>query len=160
MSPRALFGHKVHWLKSLDYNRYAESIPDAAAAFAPAPPSIVTVAWTDDANAQLAATPSQHLDFRVLAEQVLQQDPRPTWQQRTQKQPDKIFFLHLADMRVSWRHDVDPANSNATITVLGCEPLVGDDIPSLFVDRPQARRADLVEDNDAGALAKNKEQPE
>mmetsp|Transcript_35390 Transcript_35390/g.92580 ORF Transcript_35390/g.92580 Transcript_35390/m.92580 type:complete len:302 (-) Transcript_35390:1968-2873(-) len=138
------------------YVPYAESVPDAAAAFAPAPPPTLTVGWTAEAEAQLAAAPSRHPAFKELAEQVLRQDPRPTWQQRTRKQPDKVFCLHLADVRVSWRHHAAEAEAqpalvaladddaggvpavrrSGRIEILRCEPLALEDIPSLFADVP------------------------
>jgi hypothetical protein len=148
--------------------RYAEAIPGAAAAFAPVPPPTLAVTWSAEAEAQLAAAPSRHAAFRELAEQVLRQDPRPTWQQRTQKQPDKVFCLHLADIRVTWRHDPTPpaeADSpvatreapppSGTIVILACEPLTGDNIPSLFADgeHPRALSASLAKESSVGIVA-------
>ena len=59
------------------YLPYADAIPDARAGFAAAPPAVLPVEFTAEADAQLAAIGSTHPEIKALAVQVLQQDPRP-----------------------------------------------------------------------------------
>lgn len=60
------------------YVPYVDSIPNAAAGFAPAAPSLLPVQWRDAALKQ-ASRLGMSADLCALVEEVLAQDPRPAY---------------------------------------------------------------------------------
>lgn len=86
------------------YIPYADSLPDAQAGFAQqAPTSQLVVHWTETARLQANSLEPRYPNLPTLATQVLQQDPRPAYQQ----DPERVYGLRLWDLNLRWqvRHD-------------------------------------------------------
>lgn len=116
------------------YLPYTEAISDATAGFAPEPPRTVGVKFTPDAEQQLADLRSKHPQIRELADQVLSQDPRPTFRKRRTDldDADKEFCQYLCDVKFRWKHS-ETSDGKEWITVLECSKLSRADTASLFL---------------------------
>lgn len=88
------------------YLPYAESLPDAAAGYAETKPDApLNVVWLQQAQQQLQQlTPKLtdwcQLDLEQLIEQVLQQDPRPAYQQ--EQLSERMYGVNLAGLEVKF----------------------------------------------------------
>lgn len=85
------------------YIPYADSVPDARAGFAPqAPDKRLPVNFSDTARQQLKKFSTKYPNLPDLIEQVLQQDPRPAYQDRS---PDsgRVFGMQLYDLEIKWQ---------------------------------------------------------
>ncbi|HEY6528209.1 MAG TPA: tRNA (N6-threonylcarbamoyladenosine(37)-N6)-methyltransferase TrmO [Cellvibrionaceae bacterium] len=89
------------------YLPYADAIPDAHNDWASGAPELVAVQFSANADAQLNELELQYPGLRVLAEQVLAQDPRPSYQDYN---TERVYVLRLWDLDVRWRFLVDPIN--------------------------------------------------
>lgn len=87
------------------YVPYVDCVTDAHNRFAAQPPAAIKV----DIPADLAAICSDYqqktsIDLAGLITQVLQQDPRPQYQQ---PEPDRVYGMKLLDLDVRWRYQTD-----------------------------------------------------
>lgn len=82
------------------YLPYADSIPAARADFAATAPALLTVEWSEQAQADAAALAISS-DLRALINEVLAQDPRPAY--RAAQQDEKEYGVWLADVNVRFR---------------------------------------------------------
>lgn len=103
------------------YVPYVDVVPDAYNHLAPAPPSPIAVHLPTDILAQCAAYQQRTgTDLAELIRQVLQQDPRPSYQQ---PEPDRIYGMKLLEFDLRWRY-AQPAKELAgtyCIHVIECE---------------------------------------
>jgi hypothetical protein len=93
------------------YIPYADSIPDAAGAFASTPPAPVNqVRFTETTELALQKLESTERPvLRQLICETLAYNPRPAYQT---PQPDRIFGTRLFDLEVRWKQ------SENTVTVV------------------------------------------
>lgn len=82
------------------YIVYSDSIIDAQSGFAPEPPLLKGVKFSELAN-MFISTNETPIDFCNLITQILAQDPRPAYKQH--KHDDKIYSVHLYDFDVHWQ---------------------------------------------------------
>lgn len=84
------------------YLPYADHRPEAHNLFAPKPPSHIAVHFCATAKQQLhQSTEHQHEHLANLIIQVLQQDPRPSYQQ---PDPQRQYGMRLCDVDVRWHY--------------------------------------------------------
>ena len=82
------------------YLPWADSLPDAQAAWAPEAPKLLPVAFTPLARQQLTEQPeSQRLES--LISEVLAQDPRPAYQRAAS---DRVYGVRLAGLNVKFTY--------------------------------------------------------
>lgn len=85
------------------YIPYADNVPDARAGFAPqAPDKRLPVNFSETARQQLQALSADYPGLAVLIEQVLQQDPRPAYQDRV-PDSERVFGMQLYDLEIKWQ---------------------------------------------------------
>jgi tRNA-Thr(GGU) m(6)t(6)A37 methyltransferase TsaA len=85
------------------YLPYADSVADARAGYAPdAPPASLAVEFSDRASGQLARFSERYPELQQLIVQVLQQDPRPAYQEQSDDS-ERIFGMRLYDLEIKWR---------------------------------------------------------
>ena len=105
------------------YIPYSDSIPQAKAGFAPTAPKVLfDIQFTDKANQQCEQLESeqnrqQHaltIDLKKLIIQILQLDPRPSYQQQV---GDRVYAMHLYNFDLRWRYC-----ENGSILVLELSP--------------------------------------
>ncbi|MBW7470505.1 tRNA (N6-threonylcarbamoyladenosine(37)-N6)-methyltransferase TrmO [Marinobacter sp. M216] len=85
------------------YLPFADSIPDASLGWADAPPTErLAVTFLPEAERQLEAlSPEDYPDLRLLIEDVVSYDPRPSF--RRGREEDRIYGAHLYDLNVRFR---------------------------------------------------------
>ncbi|OBW90745.1 tRNA (adenine(37)-N6)-methyltransferase [Gallibacterium genomosp. 3] len=84
------------------YLAYADSEPLAQSSFAQTKPeATLQVIFTPAAKQQASILASQYPDLLELITEVLQQDPRPAYQQR--QISDRIYGMTLWDINIQWR---------------------------------------------------------
>lgn len=84
------------------YVPYADSLANARGGFAGSAPEMrLTVIFTAEAEAQLAARESEHPQLRELIIQVLGADPRPAY--RDDETTERIYGMRLFDFDLRWR---------------------------------------------------------
>lgn len=98
------------------YVPYVDSVLEAENAFAAAPPALIPV----DISATLMAQCVDYwqrtgTDLAGLITQVLQQDPRPQYQQ---PEPERIYGMKLLDLDVRWRYQLDENTHRIQLTEL------------------------------------------
>lgn len=81
------------------YVPYVDLVPEAINRFADAAPTLVAVSFCEAATRQCAA--HSHPQLTELIRQILQQDPRPQYQQ---PDPARIYGMKLLDVDVQWRY--------------------------------------------------------
>jgi tRNA-Thr(GGU) m(6)t(6)A37 methyltransferase TsaA len=96
------------------YLPYVDCVPTAVNHLAPTPPALLPVSFSSNAQAQLAAHADRNL--RELIQQVLQQDPRPSYQT---PEPERIYGMKLLDIDVRWRYQPLAAGWAIEVTELG-----------------------------------------
>lgn len=86
------------------YLPYADAIPEACAGFAQEAPSTpLAVRFSVLANEQCRRKQAQwNTDVRQLVEQVLRQDPRPSYQQGQEN--GRVYAMRLYDFNLRWRY--------------------------------------------------------
>ena len=89
--------------------------------WAAAPPALIRVHFSPEAQAQLAVLNDQYPNIAELATQVLSQDPRPSYQDYTSA---RIYVLRLWDLDIHWR--CLAAAAGFVIEVLFCRPVKAD----------------------------------
>ncbi len=98
------------------YVPYADCVLEAENTFAAAPPELITV----DISARLMAQCVEYwkrtgTDLAGLITQILQQDPRPQYQQ---PEPERIYGMKLLDLDVRWRYQLDGSQHRIQLTEL------------------------------------------
>lgn len=84
------------------YVPYVDRVAEAYNHLAPAPPSPIAVHLPADVLAQCAAYQQRTgVDLAELIRQVLQQDPRPPYQQ---PEPERIYGMKLLELDLRWRY--------------------------------------------------------
>jgi len=89
------------------YVPYVDCVPEATNLFADQPPPLLPVTFSNEAESNLVQLGQQNLslygNLRALLVEVLQQDPRPAYQQ-----PDagRIYGARLCDVNVRWRYKI------------------------------------------------------
>jgi tRNA (adenine37-N6)-methyltransferase len=87
------------------YVPYVDRVPAAINHFASAAPLLIAVEFSNECAAFCSDYRQKSLlDLQTLIIQVLQQDPRPPYQQ---PEPERIYGMKLLDVDVKWRY---PAN--------------------------------------------------
>lgn len=89
------------------YLPYADVLTDARNEWAGAAPELVAVQFSPGADAQLKELLTQYPGLRALTEQVLAQDPRPSYQDLDS---ERVYVLRLWDLDVRWRCVGGPAD--------------------------------------------------
>ncbi|MFZ7283811.1 tRNA (N6-threonylcarbamoyladenosine(37)-N6)-methyltransferase TrmO [Avibacterium avium] len=83
------------------YIAYADSEPNANSGFAQQPPEAkLQVIFSEQAQAQLTKCGAKYPNFQRFITEVLQQDPRPAYQQG--KTSDRIYGMKLYEFNVRW----------------------------------------------------------
>lgn len=86
------------------YLPYADAVAHASAGFAPEAPAVQqTVTFSERASGQCEQKQAQlNTPIRLLIEQILRQDPRPSYQQG---QPlGRVYAMHLYDFDLRWHY--------------------------------------------------------
>ncbi|MDU8923656.1 tRNA (N6-threonylcarbamoyladenosine(37)-N6)-methyltransferase TrmO [Pasteurellaceae bacterium LIM206] len=84
------------------YIAFADSEPTAQSAFAQEKPRVkLTVVFTDEAQSSLQKLENMTPHFARFVREVIEQDPRPAYQQG--KTTDRIYGIALHDVNVCWR---------------------------------------------------------
>lgn len=85
------------------YLAYADSIRDAQSAYAQTQPDTQPVYFSDVAIMQCQQLQARYTEVVLpkLIEQILQQDPRPAYQQAS----DRVYAMKLFDFDLHWRYD-------------------------------------------------------
>lgn len=84
------------------YVPYVDLVPEAANCFADKAPAWAKVEFTSECLAFCKDYRQQHdHDLEGLIRQILQQDPRPQYQQ---PEPDHIYGMKLLDLDIQWRY--------------------------------------------------------
>ncbi|MDN0084339.1 tRNA (N6-threonylcarbamoyladenosine(37)-N6)-methyltransferase TrmO [Crenobacter sp. SG2305] len=81
------------------YIPFVEARPEARGGFVDGPPPVLRVEWSERARADLAAAADVPTGFAELIEQVLQQDPRPAYQD----DPERVYGVRLDRFDVRFR---------------------------------------------------------
>lgn len=100
------------------YVPYVDCVPDAENDFAAAPPPLIPV---DIPAALMPVCVAYHnrtgTDLAGLITQILQQDPRPQYQQ---PDPERIYGMKLLDLDVRWRYTI--ADNSHSVQLTGLIP--------------------------------------
>ena len=96
------------------YVPYVDCVLEAENTFAPAPPELIAV----DIPAPLMAVCVDYwkrtgTDLAGLITQILQQDPRPQYQQ---PEPERIYGMKLLDLDVRWRYQLSDNQPRIQLT--------------------------------------------
>jgi tRNA-Thr(GGU) m(6)t(6)A37 methyltransferase TsaA len=83
------------------YVPYADSIPLALGGMAQFSPELMAVIFTEQANGQLKKLEPRYPKLNSLIQEVLSQDPRPAYHQKSQ--PDKTYGMTLYDLNIQWQ---------------------------------------------------------
>jgi tRNA-Thr(GGU) m(6)t(6)A37 methyltransferase TsaA len=84
------------------YVPYVDSVDEAVNSIAPEPPALVKVHLPDHLQVFCRDYSAQtHLPLLSLIEEVLQQDPKPAYQE---PDPERIYGMKLYDLDVRWRY--------------------------------------------------------
>ncbi|MDN0074640.1 tRNA (N6-threonylcarbamoyladenosine(37)-N6)-methyltransferase TrmO [Crenobacter sp. SG2303] len=81
------------------YIPFVEARLEARGGFVDGPPPVLRVEWSERARADLAAAADVPTGFAELIEQVLQQDPRPAYQD----DPERVYGVRLDRFDVRFR---------------------------------------------------------
>lgn len=85
------------------YLPYADAVAEARAGYAPAAPdTLLPVMFSDAAQQQLQKLGPEYPRLGALIEQVLQQDPRPAYQDKT-ADTGRVFGMRLYDLEIKWQ---------------------------------------------------------
>ena len=101
------------------YVPYVDLVPAAVNRFADTAPILIEVKFSSEtADFCSEYRQKQHLDLTRLIRQILQQDPRPQYQE---PEPERIYGMKLLDLNVQWRYLPSPAGH--AIEVCAITPL-------------------------------------
>ncbi len=97
------------------YIPYVDLVPAAINSFADAAPQLIPVQFSDQTTAFCSDYHQKtQTDLTGLIRQILQQDPRPQYQQ---PEPERIYGMNLLDLNVRWQYPQHPAGHH----ILVCE---------------------------------------
>ena len=98
------------------YIAYADSEPNAQSSFAQEkPPVKLTVEFTEQAKSAVKKREEKRPHLSRFIRQVLEQDPRPAYQQG--KQSDRIYGMSLYEFNVKWRIKAGTVNCVEVIEI-------------------------------------------
>ena len=98
------------------YIAYADSEPNAQSSFAQEKPSAkLTVEFTEQAKSAVKKREEKRPHLSRFIRQVLEQDPRPAYQQG--KQSDRIYGMSLYEFNVKWRIKAGTVNCVEVIEI-------------------------------------------
>ncbi len=101
------------------YVPYVDAIAEAHNDFAGEEPELLPLQFSDHANGQCDQYEHKaHTAIRDLIVQVLQQDPRPSYQA---VDPERVYGMNLLDINLQWRYLLDE-NEAPLIEVLALTP--------------------------------------
>lgn len=99
------------------YVPYVDLVPEATNRFAGTRPELIAVEFSAETAAFCAEYRLKtHIDLASLVRQILQQDPRPQYQQ---PEPERIYGMNLLDLNVQWRYP----NAHSYILVSAIQPI-------------------------------------
>ncbi len=103
------------------YVPYVDCVLEAENAFAPASPAAIAVNIPAGLMANcIAYWNKTGTDLAGLITQVLQQDPRPQYQQ---PDPERVYGMKLLDLDVRWQYQLEGDSYSICLTqLLPCEP--------------------------------------
>jgi len=88
------------------YVPYADAVVDARSELAQEPPAeALVVEYSEQARLQITQLSSQYPELATLIQQVLQQDPRPSY--KKSKLDEKIYGIRLYNLNIRWRVTYD-----------------------------------------------------
>lgn len=88
------------------YLPWVDAVPEATHGFAGEAPPLLPVNFGETAAAQLAQLAAEDVQLRQLQEllvEVLQQDPRPAYQQPN---PERTYGMRISGLNVRWHYQV------------------------------------------------------
>jgi tRNA-Thr(GGU) m(6)t(6)A37 methyltransferase TsaA len=101
------------------YVPYVDLVPAAINSFADAAPHLIPVDFNDESAAFCSDYRQKtQIDLTSLIRQILQQDPRPQYQQ---PEPERIYGMKLLDLDVRWQYPSTQAELR--ILVCGIDPI-------------------------------------
>ena len=102
------------------YVPYVDLVPEAVNRFANAAPQVVPVDFNNDSAAFCDEYRQKtQIDLSGLIRQILQQDPRPPYQQ---PEPEHIYGMRLLELDVRWQYPQTQAGHH--ISVCRIDPLI------------------------------------
>ncbi len=100
------------------YVPYVDLVPEAINHFASSAPKLIAVEFTSDCVAFCNDyRQKNNIDLGELIRQILQQDPRPQYQE---PEPERIYGMKLLDLDVQWRYPTSETGRH--ILVSGIDP--------------------------------------
>ncbi|RYY01354.1 MAG: tRNA (N6-threonylcarbamoyladenosine(37)-N6)-methyltransferase TrmO [Gammaproteobacteria bacterium] len=100
------------------YVPYVDLVPEATNSFADKAPKLISVQFSDECAAFCSDyRQKQQIDLTTLIQQVLQQDPRPQYQD---PEPSRVYGMNLLDLNVQWRY---PENTTPYIQVIAIDSI-------------------------------------
>lgn len=102
------------------YVPYVDLVPEAVNSFADAPPKLIPVKFSSEAEAICSEYHQKtQISLETLIRQVLQQDPRPQYQQ---PEPDRVYGMKLLDIDVQWQYPVSESTPYIVVTAINPLP--------------------------------------
>ncbi len=102
------------------YIPYVDLVPEAVNGFAAAAPQLIPVEFSAENTAFCDEYRQKtQIDLTGLIREILQQDPRPQYQQ---PEPERVYGMKLLDVDVRWQYRSNPAGLR--ILVCGIDPVV------------------------------------
>ncbi len=100
------------------YVPYVDLVPEAINRFASAAPELIAVEFSSASAVFCSDYHQNHrIDLSGLIRQILQQDPRPQYQE---PEPERIYGMKLLDLDVQWRYPTSETGRH--ILVSGIDP--------------------------------------
>lgn len=112
------------------YLPYADNISNASASYAEQKPiKKLQIQYSTTALSALKMFKNVHHDLDVLIQNVIEQDPRPSYKQN--KPDDKVYFIQLYDYEITWQvnfieqvHDVPPSQQQQVAQIIEVKKIV------------------------------------
>jgi hypothetical protein len=83
------------------YIGFVDSIKDARSGYATVEPPKIDVLFSDEVLEQLSNISIEN--FKEFISEVLSQDPRPAYKQKSQSDSDRVYGVQLYDYNVQWK---------------------------------------------------------
>lgn len=101
------------------YVPYVDLVPEAVNRFADQAPQLISVEFSHESAIFCSDyRQKQHIDLSNLIRQILQQDPRPQYQQ---PEPERLYGMKLLDVDVQWCY---PSSITPYIQVVAINPVI------------------------------------
>ena len=98
------------------YVPYVDLVPEAINHFASAAPQLVQVTFSAESAAFCSEYRQKNqIDLSSLIRQVLQQDPRPQYQQ---PEPERIYGMKLLELNVQWCYPLDDSGHHIQVCAI------------------------------------------